>query len=431
MMTVSFLRARSILTRLRPATLAATLLAAAAPLAIAQSAAYSQVIIFGDGFSDVGNVAHATLAEYGVAYPGNEFNYSPGRFTNSSDTYPGSGTYVGVWHEQLSRRFLGLTPATDSLDGGTDYAYGGAQTLDGTSTVTEGPATITIENMGQQVSDYLAVNNGMANANALYIVWGGTNDLLADSTATNVSATARRVAALVERLAAYGARKFVVPNLPPLGDLPSANTNATLAANLNQASSDYRTDLDTELDSAVTALSGLKINVTITRPDIFTLFQDILTNYGSFGFTDVRNAAQGEELPVDQSLFWDDVQPTTAGHNQLAQCMADILPGGHPGFFNGEAILTTGDFAYLAFEDGQKFGYYSYQFYPYLYHTDLGFEYVVPSTGGDNSVYLYDFKLQTFFTRRRSFSRTCTTSTRADFTIISRGQRIPACSTIS
>ena len=61
-----------------------------------------------------------------------------------------------------------------------------------------------------------------------------------------------------------------------------------------------------------------------------------------------------------------------------------------------EAILDSGDFAYLAFPDGKVFGYYTYQFYPYLYQTDLGFEYVIPSAGTDNGVYLYDFKLSQF-----------------------------------
>ena len=70
------------------------------------------------------------------------------------------------------------------------------------------------------------------------------------------------------------------------------------------------------------------------------------------------------------------------------------MAGAHPDFFKNEAFLS-GDFAYLKFASGQEFGYYSYQFYPYLYQTNLGFEYVVPSAG-DAGIYLYDFKLQTF-----------------------------------
>ena len=43
-------------------------------------------------------------------------------------TDPSSDTYAGTWHEQLGLTFLGLSAATNSLDGGTDYAFGGATT---------------------------------------------------------------------------------------------------------------------------------------------------------------------------------------------------------------------------------------------------------------------------------------------------------------
>ena len=187
-----------------------------------------------------------------------------------------------------------------------------------------------------------------------------------------------------------------MPNLPPLGDTPEYNTNTTVSANLNQASSDYRTDLNTVLDSTVSALSAQGINVTITRLDVYSLFQNLITNYSTFGFTDVRNSAQGQSVHVDQSLFWDDVHPTTAGHNQIAQFAADILPGGHPGFFDGEAILDSGDFAYLAFPDGQVFGYYTYQFYPYLYQTTSASSTPSRRPARTTACNLYDFKLAQF-----------------------------------
>lgn len=400
-MIVSLLRARSFFARFRPAALSVALLAAVSPLATTQASPYSQVIIFGDSLSDDGNLAHRTNDEYGIAYPGGNFNYSDHRFTNSSDTNPGSGTYVGVWHEQLTRRFLGMPAATNSLDGGTDYAFGGATTEDGTTTrnantlVVGGPSVnIVIDNMGKQVNDYLS--KGAVDGNALFVVWGGGNDLFNDASPTNVVATANRVGALVTKLANVGARSFVVPNVPPLGDIPEYNSgNAQQAMNFNIASSNYRDQLNAVLDSTVSSLSAQGITVQITRLDVYALFLNLIEHYSDFGFTDVRNAAQGESVNVNQSLFWDNIHPTTAGHNQIAQFAAQILPGAHPSFFSGEAFLS-GDFAYLSFGTGKEFGYYSYQYYPYLYHSDLGFEYVIPSTGADNGVYLYDFKLQSF-----------------------------------
>ena len=74
------------------------------------------------------------------------------------------------------------------------------------------------------------------------------------------------------------------------------------------------------------------------------------------------------------------------------------LPLGTPSFFSGEAAVGSGVY-YLAFPtDGNIFGYYSYL--PnrnYIYHFDLGYEYVFDAMDGQKGVYLYDFASGTFF----------------------------------
>ncbi len=68
-----------------------------------------------------------------------------------------------------------------------------------------------------------------------------------------------------------------------------------------------------------------------------------------------------------------------------------------PAFFNGETALTNG-VDYLAFLNGNYFGYYSFLSDPrYLYHFDLGYEYVFDADDGKSGVYLYDFASSTFF----------------------------------
>ncbi len=69
----------------------------------------------------------------------------------------------------------------------------------------------------------------------------------------------------------------------------------------------------------------------------------------------------------------------------------------HPPFFNGETDLSNG-VEYLAFSTGHYFGYYSYLTDPhYIYHFDLGYEYVFDAADGNSGVYLYDFKSSDFF----------------------------------
>src|SRR5262245_304545 len=118
---------------------------------------FSQLIVFGDSFSDTGNVRDRThdVTAGMVDFPGIVFNYSDGRYTNSAATSPSSTNYVGVWHEQLAQIFLGVPVATNSLGGGTDYAFGGATTENGTREETVvitpmGDVTIILDNMGKQ-----------------------------------------------------------------------------------------------------------------------------------------------------------------------------------------------------------------------------------------------------------------------------------------
>ena len=69
----------------------------------------------------------------------------------------------------------------------------------------------------------------------------------------------------------------------------------------------------------------------------------------------------------------------------------------HPGFFNGETSLANTTY-YLSFSNGNYFGYYSYlNDVHYIYHFDLGFEYVFDANDGHKGAYFYDFKSGTFF----------------------------------
>lgn len=68
----------------------------------------------------------------------------------------------------------------------------------------------------------------------------------------------------------------------------------------------------------------------------------------------------------------------------------------HAAFFGGEAALSNGVY-YLQFANSNYFGYYSYlQDSHYIYHFDMGYEYVFDSMD-PNSVYFYDFTSQHFF----------------------------------
>ncbi len=84
------------------------------------------------------------------------------------------------------------------------------------------------------------------------------------------------------------------------------------------------------------------------------------------------------------------------GNAAAVTSFAIVTPPPSAQFFTGQAELP-GSFYYLAFPTGQFFGYYTFLFYPYLYHDDLGFEYFIDAKDGAGGAYLYDFKLGVFF----------------------------------
>ena len=331
-------------------------LASTAPAVFAQSPpAFSQVVVFGDSLSDDGNVRHRAESDYGVSYPGGYFNYSDGRFTNSSDTDPSSDLYAGTWHEQLARTFLGLPSATNSLDGGFDYAFGGATTMDGSTdrTIIDNPfpfgggeLSLTVDNLGGQIDQYLG--SFTVDPNALYIIWGGGNDLFDDDSAASATAAASRVGGLVERLATGGARNFLVPNLPPLGAVPHYADDSAKITSLDEASLTYRGQLSADLDSSEAALAAQGINVHIYRVDVWSLMVRLTAEPAKYGFTNVRDSSQGENVNPDEYLFWDDLHPTTAGHYQIAVEANRVLAGtvaplGRALNISGRVNVGTGD----------------------------------------------------------------------------------------
>ncbi|MFL6520040.1 MAG: DVUA0089 family protein [Chthoniobacterales bacterium] len=298
--------------------------------------AFTRVVVFGDSLSDTGNVRAQTNAKSSgtIDYPSHTFNYDNGRFTNDTDTDPSSHTYLGVWHEQLARTFLGLPPATNSLGGisGLNYAFGGATTMDGSHQEIEstpvGDISITVDDMGKQLDDYLAQHT--VDPGALYIVWGGSNDLRNDDTSASVTATVGRVENLISRLANAGAVYILVPNVVPIGDIPRyAGTPKGRTA--NQAAAEYRTELSLGLDALRNMLASQGLTPTIYRVDEWADAVRVYSNGPRFGFTNITSPSQdNSSANPDQYIFWDDVHPTTAGHYRLALTAFNAIVGPSP-----------------------------------------------------------------------------------------------------
>ncbi len=270
---------------------------------------YENIYVFGDSFSDTGNVFNATN---GIIPPSS--TYSNGRFSNGQ-----------IWVDYLASD-LGLT-----LNLKNNFAFGGA------TTGTENIGLPSLPGLQQQINSFVSANE-TADPNALYIIWAGTNDYLSyffdgDPNPTN---TVVNLSAALTSLVADGARDIMVVNLPDLGKLPVANFNSQRSNLFNTFTSIHNSSLNMTLKSLRQQLSP---DINIIELNVNSLFDRIIAAPEEFGFTNVANSCISEDLsvvPIDvptqqvlcnpeKFLFWDEVHPTTTTHKLIGELAFSAL----------------------------------------------------------------------------------------------------------
>lgn len=305
----------------------ALLIAASLMASSVAAGPFTNLVIFGDSLSDVGNIASSSFDIYPGKY------YYEDRFSNGA-----------VWVEFLATG-LGL-PATkrSTLPGGDNFAYGGAQTSG-----TGGIEGIAIRDVDEQVTQYLGART--IDPTALYVVFAGSNDFINGQ--TNVATPATRLATDLSRLITAGARNFLIPNLPLLGYTPRFNGNATTAAAYNARTEQFNAAMDAKLLELSDDAPGLEF----FRLDVAALFVDAIDHPSKFGLSNVTASAAPGLQPgagnyntsliapnANEYLFWDDLHPTATVHSLLA-ARALALVDGTPGDFNADATVDAADLA--------------------------------------------------------------------------------------
>lgn len=284
--------------------------------ALAADLKFDQLYVFGDSLSDTGNIHDKTLGLFPQSPP-----YYQGRFSNGP-----------IWVEELGNK-LGLTPtrytqgfpATSPSDG-VNFAFGGATTSsDNVARFT----LLTLPGLQTEIDYFkngLATSGKSANPDALYVVWAGGNDYLLGG-ATNPTQPVVNLATALTSLFNLGARNFLVPNLPDLGNTPVGLSRGSEVSNgLNQLSVGHNAGLAQNVNNLSQSLTG----INLISVDINSLFDSAIATPSKYGFTNVTNSCLTNfQNPVDFSynvcdrpneyLFWDDFHPTTAGHKLVAE----------------------------------------------------------------------------------------------------------------
>jgi phospholipase/lecithinase/hemolysin len=279
---------------------------------------FSTIYAFGDSLSDAGNVSIATLGIV-PASP-----YSDGRFTNGN-----------VWVQDLAQN-LGLPAVKPSLAGGTDYAYGGAET--GQTSVHAANPT----DLPSQVAQF-ALNVPHPASNALYTVWAGSNDVLdiANSTETasqqqaSVQQAVINETASIDGLIAHGAKDLVVMDVPDLAKTPYEMARPASGAASGTLAQEYNADLGAALQAIVASGAA-----SIDYVDTYGLLDMAIANPGAYGLSNVSEPVWTGNLTDSHSgtlaatgaaqngyLFFDDLHPTAAGHSLLAAAVTQTLTG--------------------------------------------------------------------------------------------------------
>jgi phospholipase/lecithinase/hemolysin len=255
----------------------------------------TQIIVFGDSLSDTGNAYIGSLHDSAPSPP-----YYDGRFSNGP-----------VWVEFFAANF-GL--AVDAvLRGGSNFAVAGAKAGTG------------IDRLPYQADLYLVLSAfSRPDPNALYIVFGGGNDVrsalrLADP-APALAKAALSIRSMIEHLAAHGAVNFLVPNVPNRGLTPAARKRGTVAAEeaLTRA-------YDGALAAALQDLPG-RLRINLVPVDFWSAVQRAFAAPRKLGFANTTdpclrhvNSTYRQCAEPGKYVFWDDIHPTVSGHWFLAE----------------------------------------------------------------------------------------------------------------
>ena len=316
---------------------------------------YSNVYAFGDSLTDTGNLFNATTIPDNVRFA-DWHNIPP---TPSSPPYfEGRFSNGEIWIDNFANELdIELTPASELsfinpdsdlsssvtkiednfavspfFNGNTtnqsvNFAYGLATTgAEGTTEIGS-----FVPGMEQQVEffveDHLQAEQ-TADSNALYILWGGSNDYFVPD--TDPEQVVDNIEAEVESLYDLGARDFLVVNLPDLGETPEADKPdlAVSAEELTELSDTHNLLLDSSVEEMEDTLTGAEITIL----DVDSLYEDVLANPEEFGLTNVTEPfldpitfEPTAGANPDEYLFYDTLHPTVAGHALISDFALETL----------------------------------------------------------------------------------------------------------
>lgn len=268
---------------------------------------FKEIVVLGDSLSDNGNL-YAALKIIPKSPP-----YFKGRFSNGT-----------TWAENVGKYFYNKSFIDYKI-----YAWGGATAI--LHSIITDPFISPI-NLDGELNLYLMNSLFKDKSKVLYFIWIGANDYLYERHPNLEMLTTRvtnKIASTMQVLMFYGARHFVVMNLPDLSKTPFAREH--LIDNRLQKLTNLHNQ---KLDAAMSKLRNKHSKVTITTIDVYSIFNDVLSDAQKYNqkyntnITNIKDACwQGGMTLHDEAKLNSELQQTLAEKNQNfdSQMMAQYI----------------------------------------------------------------------------------------------------------
>jgi phospholipase/lecithinase/hemolysin len=258
------------------------------PAQLDHNPTFSSIVVLGDSLSDTGRTSAVLTQLLGTPFPPPP--YAPGRMSNGP-----------LWIEHFAPM---VRQTYQPLD---NYSWAGANT--GHTNV----FAIGLPGMLHELGELLTPPRRL-DQNALYIVFGGSNDFLrifgGDDPNVVITSGVSNLLTIVVTLRSAGAQNIIVVDLPDIGRTPRAMAMGPAnSATATFLSATFNLQLNNALN---------RLPFPIVRVSLFNLLSDFIARPNKYGFTNVTAEGRYDAANSDGYLFWDDVHPTTRAHRFLA-----------------------------------------------------------------------------------------------------------------
>ncbi|CAN0901010.1 GDSL esterase/lipase At5g55050 [Linum grandiflorum] len=313
--------------------------------------------VFGDSVVDVGNnnylpftIAKANYPHYGVDFPSQKATgrfsngYNPSDFLAQKMGLPAPPPYLSISSNDGNRSFpltgLNFASSGSGIFNETGNQYGQhiplAEQVDDYSNV----YSTLIASMGDTAAKKMV-------GKSLFFIEIASNDMLNYYRKSDLrkkftpeerfNQMASTLKSQMERLYAYGARRFIVPGLLAIGCAPVFRVE-TENEECDEEMNSFCVSYNRILKSMLAEFKSDHNDSNYTYFDTSVFFMDLLHNASNYGFTETKAACCGVGtlkadffcLPVStyckersSYMFWDRIHPTQAMYRLLVDSIVD------------------------------------------------------------------------------------------------------------